>query len=223
MIKLYDDIKVTKGVFCSTLIDLTRKCFYHLSNYNLELIQQGTNTPEDIICFLKQNELINPFESNISSFAPINVSYNNFNYPILETIFIEFELNHFSWFKNSFFSSLIDNCHISLVITSKLQMIEYKKLLSICSSILNVSPIDTIQISGFYLSNIVINDPRIILIEDKCYPLLKSELNFYREALVRHTYFNKNVFIYFFICPHLHHLIPGTLGLHPLVPFFPSS
>lgn len=103
MIKLYDDIKVTKGVFCSTLIDLTRKCFYHLSNYNLELIQQGTNTPEDIICFLKQNELINPFESNISSFAPINVSYNNFNYPILETIFIEFELNHFSWFKNSFF------------------------------------------------------------------------------------------------------------------------
>ncbi|PCI97575.1 MAG: hypothetical protein COB15_07665 [Flavobacteriales bacterium] len=199
MINFFSDIKICKGFLCSTIIDLSKKCFYQLSNELLEnILNQSEKVDEDILSFLSENELVNNFEQHIELFIPINLSYDKFELKKIDTVFIEFLPSHFKWFNLTFFQQLEENINLIINLEKGIEDPDLSKLLDVCNEFVSQLPIDSIQIitaknmTEFHLDK---NDSRVIVSESKEFPLLKTELNLYVESLHRHTYFNKNIFI----------------------------
>lgn len=198
MINFYKSIKVTKGYSCSNIVDLGRKCFYQLSNNLLNIIfNKPEELTEGVIAFLNDNELINPFEEE-KSFIPINLNVENFNNKIIDTLFVKYIPNHLLWFNFNFFKTFRLDFHIIVKIEASIFIADFENLISSCNEILAKCAVNTIQIifeDILFEINHIKFDERIVLIKERVYPLIKSELDFYGESLHRHTYFNHNAFI----------------------------
>lgn len=196
MVKFYADIKTTNGYLSSCIIDLNKNVFYHLSKNELTEICNGSKLTNDTLNFLTKNELINPFANNIKSFGNINLSYKNFQTPIIDSIYIEFELSWFNRLNINFFNPLRNSCHLIIDISTKLTSKNFDRLLSQCNALVANSCVDTIQIRvEFFKDYYDLDDPRILLVESKTFPLFKIELDSYRESYFRHKYYNKSIFI----------------------------